>query len=267
MAKRNMKWAEAIEQVLRDEKESMHYKNIAEQITERGYRQSVGATPAATVSSFFTQELKDNPAGSKFSKVGPGEYILKEFLNNPAGSEPMVVSQGEKPLIEKEDNSIIEAFGIYWDREKVLWKSNPDMFGQQQLGSDLVNFSEQIGIYLLHDGRETIYVGQAIEQSIGRRLNQHTADRLSGRWDRFSWYGFLPVKDDANLDYSTSKVHQVSFAHLGDTLEAILIESLEPRQNRKKGNSFAGIEYIQAEDPAIKTKRMQTLLRELGDKI
>jgi hypothetical protein len=266
MAKRDMKWIDAIEQVLRDEKEAMHYTEIAEQITERGYRQKVGATPAATVSSFFTQELKENPSNSIFARVGLGEYILKEFLNN-TGGKPLAETSGERTLIEKEDDSIIEAFGIYWDREKVLWKSNPDMFGQQHLGSDLVNFSEQIGIYLLHDGRETIYVGQAIEQSIGRRLNQHTADRLSGRWDRFSWYGFLPVKEDANLDYSTSKVHQVSFAHLGDTLEAILIESLEPRQNRKKGNSFAGLEYIQAEDPAIKTKRMQALLRELGDKI
>ena len=40
-------------------------------------------------------------------------------------------------------------------------KNNPDLFGVQQLGASKVNFKEEIGMYLLHDSRETIYVGQA----------------------------------------------------------------------------------------------------------
>jgi len=34
-------------------------------------------------------------------------------------------------------------------------------------------------------------------------------------------------------------------------LEAILIEALEPRQNRKRGDDLSAVEYIQKEDPEI----------------
>ena len=50
-------------------------------------------------------------------------------------------------------------------------------------------------------------------------------------------------------------------------MEAILIESIEPRQNRKQGNSFVGLEYLQLEDPEIKKKLKQQLIQELADKL
>ena len=53
---------------------------------------------------------------------------------------------------------------------------------------------------------------------------------------------------------------------MDDILEAILIESLEPRQNRKQGNSFQGIEYLQKEAPENKKRQTEQLLRELMDK-
>lgn len=54
---------------------------------------------------------------------------------------------------------------------------------------------------------------------------------------------------------------------MGDFLEAILIESIEPRQNRKQGNLFAGIEYLQQEAPEIKKRIKEQLIRELTDKL
>ena len=38
-------------------------------------------------------------------------------------------------------------------------------------------------------------------------------------------------------------------------LEAILIEALEPRQNRKRGDDLSAVEFIQHEDPKSKTVR------------
>jgi hypothetical protein len=106
---------------------------------------------------------------------------------------------------------------------------------------------------LLHDSRETIYVGQAIEQPLGQRLKNHTNDRLGGRWDRFSWFGFYPVNKNGNL-LTDIKLDNITAQNLGDILEAILIESIEPRQNRKQGNLFFGLEYLQQEAPEIKKR-------------
>jgi len=130
------------------------------------------------------------------------------------------------------------------------------------MGASEVNFKEQVGIYLLHDGRETIYVGQAIEQSLGKRLKNHTIDRLSGRWDRFSWFGFYPISDKGNL-ITDIKLDNLTFQNLGDLLEAVLIESVEPRQNRKQGNLFSGLEFLQQEAPEIQKIKKQQLIKEL----
>ena len=43
-------------------------------------------------------------------------------------------------------------------------------------------------------------------------------------------------------------------------LEAILIEALEPRQNRKRGDDLSAVEYIQREDPEIQKKRVKESL-------
>jgi hypothetical protein len=43
-------------------------------------------------------------------------------------------------------------------------------------------------------------------------------------------------------------------------LEAILIEALEPRQNRKRGDDLAAVEYIQKGDPEIEKKRVKATL-------
>jgi len=43
-------------------------------------------------------------------------------------------------------------------------------------------------------------------------------------------------------------------------LEAILIEALEPRQNRKRGDDLAAVEYLQKEDEGIKKKLVKDTL-------
>ncbi len=43
-------------------------------------------------------------------------------------------------------------------------------------------------------------------------------------------------------------------------LEAILIEALEPRQNRKRGDDLAAVEYLQKADPEIEKKRIVNMV-------
>ncbi len=265
----DLKWKEAIEKVLTEEKKQVHYTEIAELIAERGYRKSLGATPQDTVSANLTTDINTNKEKSIFAKVDKkGYYILRKFLTETDGSlidesEPQIIND---KIVTKDNHKIINAFGIYWNRSLVHWKSMPDLLGIQQVGATEVNFKGQIGIYLLHDSRETIYIGQAIEQPLGKRLKDHTSDRLAGRWDRFSWFGFYPVREEGELNLD-AKFKEFTIQNLGDILEAILIESIEPRQNRKQGNSFTGLEYLQQEAPEIKKKLKEQIIRELTDKL
>lgn len=167
--------------------------------------------------------------------------------------------------IEKENKSkIIKIFGMFWDRTKINW-ADGKMEGQQNSKSDPLDFTNVRGIYLLYDGREVVYVGQALDSSILKRLKDHTRDRLSGRWNRFSWFGI----DGINPDGSIAKVEDVFNVNLGDlinSLEGILIEGLEPRQNRKQGNKF-GDEYIQVIDYEIqKEQALKVCIDLLGKK-
>lgn len=69
----------------------------------------------------------------------------------------------------------------------------------QQIGAIPVDFNKQLGIYLLDDGREVIYIGRTTDRPLGRRLFEHTFDRMAVRWDRFSWFGLLPVSESGQL--------------------------------------------------------------------
>lgn len=129
----------------------------------------------------------------------------------------------------------------------------------QGLGAKPVDFSKQLGIYLLYDAREVIYVGRSTERPLGRRLYEHTADRLSTRWDRFSWFGLLPISEEGNIGALPSTFESVK---LIPALEAVLIEALEPRQNRKRGDDLTSVEFLQKIDPEIERKRTRRSLEE-----
>lgn len=258
MAK-EMTWKDAIEKVLKDAGTSMHYKDIAEQIVSLGLRTNIGATPAATVSAQLAMSMKDGGDGSPFVKVGKGEYILRE---NYKGTGELGGLSCEKIADEKQ-YEIITSFGMFWRRDMVLWNSNPRLLGVQQLGAEAVSFTKQLGIYLLYDGREVIYVGRATDQPLGKRLYQHTLDRLSTRWDRFSWFGLLPVSEKGTLVVMPP---QYQSEQMIPAMEAILIEALEPRQNRKRGDDLAAVEYLQQEDSEIKKQKLKDTLEAVLNK-
>lgn len=261
-------WRDAAISVLRDRGEAMHYKDIAEAIKEKGLRESMGATPANTVFTAISLSMRRFPDETPFIKSGDGWFLLKtntdaetvfETKNNDEEDNAIAASE-ESGLIENVDETLIRAFGMYWERSSVAWKNNPNIYGRQQSGADLVNFSEQRGIYLLHDERSVVYVGRIIDQSMGHRLFQHTTDRLRGRWIRFSWFGLRKVMPDGKLVDVDSMDIQTTQKKLIATLEAILIEGLEPPQNKKRGDDIGAIEYQQGVDPRIKEVEMSKII-------
>ncbi|MDO9152755.1 MAG: winged helix-turn-helix domain-containing protein [Paludibacter sp.] len=151
---RELTWIEAIQKVLQDEKRALHYTEIAELIIQRQYRQNVGATPANTVNANLAANIS-NPTKSIFAKVGYGEYILKgltDFISENEETQPK--EEIKKELVETK--LLIESMGIFWNRDLIQWKSDPDMYGVQSIGAKAANFNKQVGIYLLHDLREII---------------------------------------------------------------------------------------------------------------
>jgi len=53
----DMGWRDAIAEVLKTSDTPLHYSDIAQAIIDRGYRQNVGATPAATVAAVLSMSL------------------------------------------------------------------------------------------------------------------------------------------------------------------------------------------------------------------
>jgi hypothetical protein len=165
---------------------------------------------------------------------------------------------------DEDETGLINAFGVYWRRNWVLW-SSVRLLGQQQTLSDPVDFSGEKGVYLLYDRRDVVYVGRATKQTLGERLKRHTVDRLNGRWDRFSWFGVYPVSEDGSL--LSGATDTFSLENLIGTMEALLIEGLEPPQNRKGGDGFRDVEFVQVKDPKIQKTRFAQLMDKLKKKL
>ena len=256
-----MTWKDAIIKVLTEEGAPLHYSDITKRIIENGYRKpnEVGNTPDMTVSATLTTNK------NVFRKLGNGLFELVDTSINKLQTSSKYddtnqISEAQGRLsIEREH--IIKNFGMFWERNKVDWKTT-NLYGYQNGSSSSINFKEQVGIYLLHDAREVMYVGQAIKQPISKRLADHCKDRLNGRWDRFSWFGFYGVAEDGKLVKNDFHNTNFSIENVANALEAILIEGLEPRQNRKAGNDF-GYEFLQKTDPKIERKVQKEILEKL----
>ncbi|MDR0478615.1 MAG: hypothetical protein LBH31_02170 [Burkholderiaceae bacterium] len=258
MAK-ELTWREAIDKVLAASPVPLHYNEIAEKIISDQLRKNLGATPAATVNAQISCSIKHDGASSPYIRVTKGTFGLSSATREAV---PMVEGKLTPPIEASEDDedqyAIITSFGMFWQRNAIQWNYSPKLLGVQQLGSTTpVDFNKQLGIYLLYDSREVIYIGRTTDRPLGRRLYEHTLDRLAVRWDRFSWFGLLPVLENGQLGDFPSNYESTKII---PTLEAILIEALEPRQNRKRGDDLSRVEFTQYEDPEIQKNKIRTSL-------
>lgn len=245
----NLTWDKAIQKVLDPIDGGTHYTRIAELIEEQNHRTKLGATPANTVNMIINKSLKDNADGSPYIRLGKGMYALRKKFDKTSKAENVSEAAEET----ESSDGVIQCLGMFWKSSNIEWKNNPAIKGQQSPKSDSIDFAAQQGIYLLHDRDKVIYVGRVDEPRLGQRLFEHTKDRLNDRWDRFSWFGLRPVDEKGELK---DAVENVDFPILMEALEAILIESLEPPQNRRRGDKLKAVEYIQTPKPLDNNKMM-----------
>lgn len=259
MAKQ-LTWEQAIVRVLVEAEEPLHYIEISDRIVAGEFRTSLGATPAATVASVLCTTIKRDGERAPWVRLGKGTYGPASQM--PGENQSAIPSSSDSEPEERDEEeqyAVVSSFGMYWSRDAVEWVRSPRILGKQYGGSTQVNFCDQVGVYLLYDGREVIYVGRATERGLGIRLYEHTWDRLASRWDRFSWFGLSPVGEDGTL---RSMPATFDASKLGPALEAILVEAVEPRQNRKRGDDLAQVEYLQVEDPAVRRRALKAALDE-----
>jgi hypothetical protein len=264
-------WNEAIQRVLQESDTPLHYTEITQQILFKGYFKTDGATPAATVNARLAESIKHDGKASPFLRVDKGVFTLNSPKLPQNASQKTMTQVQTTPkgrnvfdaVASEASDSMIGAFGMYWQRELVIWSKEPKLYGKQQANSKRVNFGKQTGIYVLYDHHTVVYVGRAGDGRLGARLYEHTIDRLSSRWNRFSWFGLLKVTDEGDL---SEAVLNISQANIVSTFEALLIELLEPPQNRKRGDYFSEAEFLQDVDPQLKKQEFQKLVRSVEEK-
>lgn len=251
---KELTWHKAIEKVLKNSSEPLSPREITEQIIADDLREGrLGSTPSCTVAAQIGKSIKDKKDNSPYIRISKGIFTLRNMVSTDNKPKNTTTEQD----LNLEDNDIVSSFGMFWRRKEVEWTSKPKLLGMQGIGADPIDFSQQIGVYLLYSGKEIIYVGKSVDRPIGKRLYEHTRDRLSSRWNTFSWFGLLPLSDKGEIK---SLPKQYNSEKIIPFLEAILIEALEPRQNRKRGDDLSDFEYIQKTDLEIEKKRMQAFV-------
>ena len=255
-----MKWIDAIIKVLNENKQDngeyipMHYRDVTNAIIERNLCKTYGITPQNTVNAYMSThpDLFASSGGGYYGLSQAGIAYAENNINKTNDSkdadiEDVQADQIKKEIEKENESKIIKLFGMFWDRSKI--ECERSMKGRQNIRSGAVDFKDARGVYVLYDGREAIYVGQALKTPILKRLKDHTKDRLSGRWNRFSWFSVDGINQDGTIAMTDNKF-PISLDDLINALEGIMIECMETSQNRKQGDDF-GDEYIQDENPEV----------------
>jgi len=135
---------------------------------------------------------------------------------------------------------IIQCYGLFWRKDCVYWNasSKARLLGVPARAKTAVptDFHEQVGIYVLYEGHQMIYVGQtgSGKRKLFSRLKAHTRDVLANRWDHFSWFGLRRPISNGNL--STEKLRtSAGMATALNHIEAVLISAAEPALNKQGG--------------------------------
>jgi len=142
----------------------------------------------------------------------------------------------------------VTSYGLFWRADEIEWfpgQGNRKEFrllgriGINRPKLEVADFRRQQGIYILFDEYGPAYIGLAKRDRLGARLQDHLSDRLEGKWDRFSWFGFNEIAESPDedgvlsLEQPRQKLTDDTSTTIGD-LEALLIATMGPKLNRQK---------------------------------
>lgn len=199
-------------------------------------------------------------------RVGRGTYRVRKDWNGEWPSKPreqMSDQSQPKKVLGKEALSrvVIPCFGLYWERKSVSWSGGKSLLGVKTDAEDTddpVNFADQTGVYILYHWPEVRYVGRTTTGNLYQRLSSHDREPKS-HWDKFSWFGLVPVDEYGQLGEPHGSASIVDEALV---MEGLLISVLTPPDNNKKGD-WMGDEYAQVLDPEVEEREDRALARKL----
>lgn len=155
---------------------------------------------------------------------------------------------------------LIRAFGQFWNPDIIDWgKQGPQnkgkLLGDIKFNEKVtIDFWEARGVYVLYDRFKCIYVGKALDTSLGYRLRSHLTDRLAGRWDMFSFYSVSTVNKTTKNTRPPGQ-RQITQGVTINTLEALAILVADPSLNRKREKFQDAHEAVQTKQPNPRTER------------
>src|SRR5262249_55625767 len=121
--------------------------------------------------------------------------------------------------------------------------------------SKAVDYRSYVGLYCLYGEGELLYVGEAgleTGKTLFDRIKRHRTGPLSGRWDRFSWFG--------RADCTGSSANKTAIGQL----EAIAIAIINPGFNKQSGTFVQAVQVYQV--PHEKAEgNMETKISRLAD--
>lgn len=96
-----MTFVDAAYRVLKDNGKPMHYKDITQQALNKGYIETKGKTPEATMTARISHDIKKEGKKSRFVRVERGIYGLSEWDKEPTEPKP------EEPVVELDHEELI----------------------------------------------------------------------------------------------------------------------------------------------------------------
>ena len=167
---------------------------------------------------------------------------------------------------------MIANYGLLWQRKYVQFGgagTKGTLLGKRSSTSGVVDFREQIGIYVLYDQHmKPVYVGQAGNgnANLFARLKAHTKDHLWNRWEYFTWFGLRKVNPKGRALSQHDHADKKFIADGGGLLnkiEGALIAAMEPALN-KQGAKFKDVDkYLQQVDDQVLELTLEDLMDEI----
>src|SRR5713226_3354851 len=143
--------------------------------------------------------------------------------------------------------NLITSYGLFWDLDETEWlyrdrgKRRGRLLGRlRKKGAGLwlhsADFWSQSGIYVLYGNYGPYYVG--VSKELGKRIHDHVRDQHTGKWDRFSWFGFREVLADRDADSflrlgKAERYATVKLSKARADIEAILFRAFQGSGNSK----------------------------------
>lgn len=163
---------------------------------------------------------------------------------------------------------LIKQYGEFWNPDLVIWgKKGPgnkgQLLGKHPEQNQEIDFWECRGVYALYENFRLVYVGQAQDQGIGKRLRDHLTDRLAGRWDMFSWYSTSSLRRSKPRKPGQ---RQVAPKDVTNTLEALAISMISPPLNRRYTDlpSAVRIEQGKSKGPSTIRHYLEQILEKVS---